>query len=762
MGSQFKGRVEDARLTTGGGRYAADVSLPDQVYAAFHRAPVAHAEVRGVDVSAAKTMPGVLLAMNGADMAALNWVKSPAPPLKNRDGSTMVIPDWPALATDRVRHVGEPVAIIIAETPAQAADAAEAVVFEYDELPAITETRFQENPSVQLWPQAKDNVALDFAAGSIEATDAAFAQATHVVSAEVINQRLVVATMEPRAAIAHYVAADDRFDLYTCSQGATMLAQMMAAKMNLTVDKIRVLTHDTGGGFGMKTHNYPEYAAMLEASRRVGRPVKWNSSRSEAFVSDTQARDTLLQGELALDAEGRFLGLRMRSVINLGAYLSSHAAATATSNLIACGVNTYLTGAIDVQAKCIFTNKVPIAPYRGAGRPEAILIVERLVDLAAQKLGMDPAEIRRKNLIPTEAMPYKAPNNFTYDSGNFPETFARAMKRADYAGFPARRAEAEKRGKLRGIGVACYLEISNSAPFEEMRLDVGADGVVVMRTGLHSNGQGHATLFPQLCAEELGIPATGVVLPLEGDSHLVPGGLGSFGSRSMTVGGTLAITTAKLLKQKACELGAQLLQATPEQVEWQAGRVALKGSDRSLSLADIARDAGPVMIKDTTKGATSFPNGCMVCEIEADPRTGVAKFVSMVAVDDIGRVVDHTMAEGQVYGGIAMGLGQVLVERAVYDPETGQLLTGSFMDYALPRADDLIDYNTEMLEVPCTTNPMGTKGAGEAGTTGALAAGYNAIMNLLAHAGHKGEFEMPATAPRLWEALNNIKKEKAA
>ncbi len=745
-------RLEDRRLITGGGRYSGDLTMEGQAHGIFLRSPIAHGTIRAIDVTPALAMPGVIAVVTGADIAALGLRRWGIAPVKNRDGSALHSPERTALATDRVRFVGDPVALVIAETPAQAADAAESVLVDYDELPAITATRHQHSPAAVLWPHAPDNLAYDFAFGDAESVAAAFAEAALVVRTSVVNQRVIVASMEPRAAIARFDDAADRYEILVGSQGAAMLSRDIATAMDLPPEKIRVISEDVGGGFGMKTHVYPEYVALLVAARRVGRPVKWVSSRAEAFLADTQGRDTVADGELALDAEGNFLAIRIDSTINLGAYPSTQAASSATSNLRRCAVSVYKIGAVEIVARCVYTNTAPTAPYRGAGRPETIMLIERLVDLAAARMKCDPVELRRRNLIPAEAMPYLAANGETYDSGDFARVLERALQLADHAGFPARRAEAERKGLYRGLGIACYLEIATNAASEDMALDVDKDGQIHVHSGLQSNGQGHATIFPRIIAEELAIPVERITVSA-GDSARMPGTFGSFGSRSLTVGGTAAIAAARSLIAQALTLAAQYLQEDRARLNYSAGRVSVDGTDRSVSLAEIARENGGITVREKITVAPNYPNGCQIAEIEIDPRTGVARFVSSVAVDDVGTVFDHALVDGQVHGGIAQGLGQVLIENAIYDPQTGQLLTGSFMDYALPRADDLPGYLTDAVEVPCTTNPLGSKGAGEAGTTGALAAGYNALMDALGRVGIEGEFAMPATPPRLWQAL---------
>ncbi|MFO1058729.1 MAG: xanthine dehydrogenase family protein molybdopterin-binding subunit, partial [Dongiaceae bacterium] len=733
--ARWEGRVEDLRLLRGQGRYSDDLNLPGQAWAAFLRAPVAHADILSVETEAARAMPGVLLVLTGADLAPLGYGRLPDfPPQQNADGSPMRRPDWPPLAVGRVRHVGEAVAMVVAESAVAAQDAAEAIVTRYAELPALVEPVHDPAPAIVLWPEMPDNVALDFAAGDAAAVAAAMGAAHHVARVRIRSQRLAVVPLEPRAAVAEYRPAEDRFDLYTGSQGAAGLAGEVAALMRLPAGRVRVVSREVGGGFGAKALAYPEYVALLEASRRVGRPVKWTATRSEAFLSDTHGRDSWLEGELALDAEGRFTGLRVRSTVNVGAYQTLFTTFTATRNFHSCIAGMYRTPAIHVAIKCVYSNTVPVAPYRGAGRPEANLLLEHLVDQAARDLGLDPVELRRRNLVPPAAMPYEPPNGVRYDSGEFARLLDRAAALADLAGFPARREAARAAGRLRGLGLACYVEIAGVVPVEDVRLDLAPDGAVLFRSGMQSNGQGHETVFGPLVAGRLGIPV-GEVRFCEGDSALVPGGIGSFASRSMTVGGAAALVACDALIAAAVAAGAELMQVPAGEVAWRDGRVVRPASGQGLSLGDLAAQGRLLSVTGTGNVPSTFPNGCHVAELEIDPETGATRVVSFVAVDDVGRAISPPLVDGQLRGGIAQGLGQVLLEQAVYEPGSGQLLTGSLMDYAMPRADDLPSFVTEHVEVPSPGNPLGSKGVGEAGTTGALAAGYNALADALRQAG---------------------------
>jgi carbon-monoxide dehydrogenase large subunit len=743
-------RIEDERLLRGGGRYTADLIPLGVAGAAFLRSPVPHARLTRVDATAARSMPGVLAVLTGADLPGFGRMAG-VPPQTHADGTPMFVPDCPPLATDRLRFVGHPIALVVAETAHAAQDAAEAIEVEFEELPAVVETVYDPSPAAPIWEHAPDNTALNYAAGDAAAAEAAFAGAAHVARARIVSQRLVVCPMEPRAVVARYDAAADRYEMEGGSQGTAGLRDQIAALMGVAPARVRVVSRDVGGGFGAKTHVYPEYTVLLEAARRTGRTLRWVATRSESFLSDTQGRDSVLEGELALDAGGRFLAVRVHSLVNTGAYQTSHATFTATSNVFRCLASVYRTPVIDLRMRCLYTNTVPTAPYRGAGRPEANAIMERLVEEAARITGIDPIALRRANMITPAELPHRVPNGLTYDSGDFPALLDRALVLADHAGFPTRRELSRRAGRLRGIGVASYLEISGGAPFEDVRLTLRNDATIEIAGGMQSNGQGHASVFPRLVAGTLGLPVESVHLA-EGDSDLVPEGTGSVGSRSTTVGGAACLAASTRLVEVLKERAAPLLEADSADLAWEQGRVVVAGTDRGLGLAELAAQIGPVQVLERGRTETTFPNGCHVAEIEIDPGTGEARVVNFVAVDDVGRVVDHTLAHGQVQGGIAQGLGQVLAERAVYDPGSGQPLAASFMDYGLPRADDLPAYRSELVEIPCRTNPLGTKGAGEAGTTGALAAGYNALLDALAPAGIT-EFALPATPPRIWEAL---------
>ena len=746
--ANFRGRLEDARLVTGRGCYGDDLNLPGQVFAAFFRSPVAHADIRDIDVSSVFDYPGVIDVVTGDDIRSLGYGPMPVPPQQNADGSTMFVPEWPPLAQDRVRFVGEAVALVLAETAEQAQDALEGIMFEFDELDPVT-CAASEAPVI--WPECPGNVALNYRAGDHAGVDAAFARAAHVARAEVTSQRLVVNAMETRAVHAEWISDKGTFVLHAGSQGAAALANEVASIMRLPASSVRVVSRDVGGGFGSKTHAYPEYAALLEAARRVGRPVKWTPTRSEAFQSDSHGRDSVIRGELALDADGRFLAFRFCSDVNIGAYQTSFTTFTATRNFFNSVAGVYTTPVIACDIACHYSNTNPTAPYRGAGRPEANLILERLVDQAAADLAIDRADLRRRNLIPSSAMPYTAANGMSYCSGEFETILDRALLLSDYAGFPVRRAEAAGRGKLRGLGLACYLEIAGVIPVEDFRLDGDADGVVHIHSGLQSNGQGHETVFRKLVSQELDIDLDATRLG-PGDSEKVPDGVGSFASRSMTTGGAAALIACASLKTMAISEAAELLQAPLEALAYDAGLVRHAETGQSMTIGQIVAQGRTLSALGRCNIPATFPNGCHIAEVEIDPETGVVEVIAFIAVDDVGNRINPTIVEGQLHGGIAQGLGQFLLEHARYDGDSAQFLTGSFMDYGIPRADNFPIFVTEHVDVPSPNNPLGTKGVGEAGTSGSLAAAYNALVDALKPHGI-ARFDLPATPPRVWDAL---------
>lgn len=762
-------RPEDVRLLTGHGQFADDVNRQDQLHGYFLRASYAHGEIRNVGTARAAMAPGVVAIYTGADLIAGGIGTIPAIfDLKSRDGSPLVKPPRHALAVGRVRHVGEPIALIVAETRAEAQDAAELIELEIEPLPAVTDVLDAVRPGApQLWPDAPANTALDWEMGDGSAVDAAIAKAHHVTRLSLLSNRIVVNALEPRAALAEYDASSDRLTLHAPSQGVFAMQRALAgAIFHIPPHKLRVLTGDVGGGFGMKTQPYPEYVAILFAARKLGRPIKWRNDRSESFLSDNQGRDSRFEATLALDAEGNFTALRIASYANLGAYLSAVGHFIPTVQHARSTASVYRTPAIHIHVKCVFTNTTPVGPYRGAGRPEANYVVERLIDTAARETGRDRVALRRQNLIPPSAMPYRTPVGEVYDSGDFAAVLDKALAAADWHGFPARRAQSEANGRLRGIGVSCYLEATGGALEEVADIFFEPDGAVSIVTGTQAMGQGHGTAFPQVVAHRLGVPFERVRL-VQGDSDRLNGGGGSVGSRSMFIsGGALAEACDQVIERARVAAG-HFLEAAVADIEFRDGRFAVAGTDRSIGLLDLAErvrtatglpNGVPTTLDVRTNynaAAHTYPNGCHIGEVEIDPETGVAKIVSYLMVDDVGTVINPMIVEGQVHGGVAQGAGQILMEDCIY--RDGQLLTGSFMDYVMPRADDFPPFDVRHHSVPAKTNPLGAKGAGEAGTTGAMPTVMNAILDALSAKGIMA-FEMPATPLRVWEALRQAVK----
>jgi len=760
-------RSEDRPLLTGRGRFTDDLDAPGQAHAVFVRSQIAHAVIRRVDATAARALPGVLAILTGADARAdgLGAIP-PAASLPGRGGTPLASAPIPPLAVDRVRYVGEAVAIAVAETPAQAADAAAAVVVELDPLPAASDVAAALAPGAPaIWPDAPGNVAFDWADGDAAAVEAAFASAAHVARVRLHDTRLAPAALEPRAAIGRWDPADGRYTLIASTQGVAVVRRLLAEGVfRIPVQQLRVVTPDVGGGFGMKVQAYAEYAALLFAARRVGRPVKWRATRVESFLADTAGRDGRLEAELALDASGRFLGLRMRTRVGLGAYVTAFAAVFGTNNTKNCLSSVYRIPAIGIDVILAFTNAAPLGPYRGAGRPEALYVIERLIDRAALALGIDRVELRRRNLIPAAAMPYRTPNGPIYDSGEFETVMDRALELADWEGFPARRAASERAGRLRGIGLGCFLEVAGGILDETVDLRFGADGTVALHTGAQPMGQGHLSTFPFVIAARLGVDPSAVRL-VQGDSDLVPAGTPSVASRSMMMAGSAATLACDGAIDKGRRVAAHYFEAAAPDVEFADGCFRVRGTDRTVGLLELAAHARalPGLPADLADGLDttakfvspqmSFPNGCHVTEVEIDPETGQVTVVGYAAVDDVGHIVHETIVEGQIHGGIAQGLGQVLGEHVVYD-EHGQLLTASLMDYMLPRADDLPALRVGHHGVPCTTNPLGVKGAGESGVAGALPSAVNAVLDALATRGVL-ELDLPMSASRVWAALQD-------
>jgi carbon-monoxide dehydrogenase large subunit len=764
--SQHVTRREDARLITGGGNYADDADMDGQAFAAFLRSPVGHADITGIDISAAAAAPGVIAVYVGEDLKAAGVGPIPnVTPFMNRDGSPMLKTQRPAIAVGRARHVGEIIAVVVAESTALAQDAVDLIDLDVDTLPTVVDIRdAAAEGAVEIWDDIPGNMCLDFQIGDEARARAAIDNAVHVVKLTLSTNRLVAAAMEPRSAVARFDAPDSRYELITGSQGVTAMRNMLADVIfQVPHEQMHVRTNDVGGGFGMKTQAYPEYVAILFAAKATGRPVKWQGSRSEAFLADNQARDGVMNGTMAFDADGKIQGFRVDMIAAMGGYLSSHGPAAATRNVCNCLTGCYDNPALEFQVRCYMTNNVPIGPYRGAGRPEAAYMLERMMDQAARQLGIDRIELRRRNFIKPTQMPYTTSLDQVYDSGEFEAEMDKALALADWDEFPARRAASETNGKLRGIGLSCFVETAGGYLEEGAKLSFADDGLVEARLAVQSNGQGHATSFAQVVSDLLQVPYEKVRI-LEGDSFETPGtGFASVASRSMAMASGAISVTSDAVIAKGMALASHVLEAAEADIEYSDGEFRVSGTDRAVDIFALAAQAGSADLpdgapdsldseEDFTSPEQTYPNGCHICEVEIDPETGVINVLNYIAVDDCGTVINPMIVHGQVHGGVAQGLGQVLGEHAVYDDD-GQLLSGSFMDYMMPRATDMPDMKLGFHSVPCTTNPVGAKGAGEAGTTGALAAGMNAVVDALSARGIT-ELDMPATPPRVWAALH--------
>ena len=757
-------RIEDHRLLTGGGKYTDDVQLEGETHAYVLRSPIAHGILKGVDTAAAQNAEGVLLVLTGEDVKADGLGGMPNMfPVKSITGETRHETHRPLLAQDKVRHVGEPVALVVAETLAQARDAAELIQLDIEELPAATDTyRSAQDGAAQIWGHMPNNLCFDWGKGDKEPTEEAFAKADHITTLELVNNRVVVNSMETRAAIGVYDADTDKATLYTSSQGTIGLRNTIAdAILKIDQDKLRVVTGDVGGGFGMKIFPHPEQPMVVWAAMKLKHPVRWNSERSEAFLSDIQGRDHVTKAEVACDKDGKFLGLRITTHANLGAYLSHFATyiPTEAGTTMLNGLYAFPTAWVNVKG--VMTNTVPTDAYRGAGRPEAIYCIERLVDKCARELGLSPDEIRRRNFIQPEQLPFTTSLGDTYDSGNFTAIMEESMKKADWKGYPARRKESAQRGMVRGIGMATYVEKCGGGNPEvaDVRIDPDSE-TITFYIGTMSNGQGHDTSYKQIMSDRLGIDTDNMVM-VQGDSDVVPPGM-TGGSRSITVGGVAVSKASEAIVEKGKAISAHMMETAEADIEFSDGTFRVAGTDRSVGLFEVARAAlDPANLPegmepglDTTASqqpdAPTFPNGCHICEIEIDPGTGNLEILRYTVVDDFGDVINPLLIEGQVHGGIVQGLGQALHEHTVYDEASGQLVSGSFMDYRLPRADDLPNFDFSMRNEKCKTNPLGIKGTGEAGAIGAPASIINAIVEAFSADGHIAEVDMPATPDVIW------------
>ncbi|HEY7611023.1 MAG TPA: xanthine dehydrogenase family protein molybdopterin-binding subunit [Alphaproteobacteria bacterium] len=762
-------RVEDRRLVCGQGRFGDDVTLPGMAHAYVLRAPHAHARILHIDAARALKIKGVRAVLTAAELAdegvkpIPTWSRQPNSTFPNRDGSPLPDPPYYPLARGKVRFAGEAVAFVVAETRALAQDAAERIEVGYEELaPVVDAERALQPDAPRLWDELSGNACFDTEHGDAAAVDRAFAAAAHVVRVKHVNNRLIVHYMEPRVALAQYDAAEGLYTLRCGTQSVQRQRLVLSQVLGVPPARIRVVAHDVGGGFGARSFLYPEHILVAVAAKRLGRPVKWRADRGENFLSDTQGRDQIVDAALALDKDGRFLAVKLEALHNIGAYITTLGHWAAAINIMRLATSVYAVPVAYARLRAAFTNCAPINAYRGVGRAEAIYAMERLVDAAARATGIGRIALRQRNFVPPDAMPYKSAVGSSYDSGEFAAVMAKALAAADWEGFAARKAAARKRGGLYGRGLGCYIESAGGQPLEYAKLRAEPEGGLTVLAGTHNHGQGHETSYAQLVSERLGIPFAKVRVVF-GDTALVEKGAGTHGSRSMRMAGSAMLGAAKALIERGTAIASHLLEASVEDIEFAAGAFRVRGTDRVVSLAEAAKAAHAGKVPETLRGelagdleyrteGLTFPNGCHVCEIEVDPETGTAKIARYAAVDDVGRVINPLIVHGQAHGGIAQGAGQALMERVAYDAETGQLLTGSLMDYALPRASDLPVLVVDTHEVRCPTNPVGVKGAGEGGATGAPPAVINALLDALAEAGVT-HIDMPATPEAVWQAL---------
>jgi aerobic carbon-monoxide dehydrogenase large subunit len=760
---QSVSRFEDPRLLKGGGRYVGDMVLPGTVFGYVLRSPHAHARIRSIDTAKAKAAPGVLAVLTGADWRASGWGDLPVPGgLKRRDGSVFQ-PPYPALVADRVRWVGDYVAFVVAETYLQALDAAELIAVDYEPLPPVVSTAEASAAGApRVWDGCPDNIGFVQLFGDKAATDTAFAKADHVVKHRLVINRVTAASMEPRGCLGDYNAAEGRYTIYTTLQRVHPFRAELSSILKVPESDIRVVAGDIGGSFGMKSAVYNEVALVLLASKVVGRPVKWVSTRSESFLCDAQARDNVTEAELALDKNGTFLAMRANVIASIGAYLQTGMPAFTGNIGTLAGV--YRIPAMHADVTAVFTHTNPVRPYRGNGRPEAAYVIERLVDLAADELRIDPAELRRKNYIPPDAMPFKTALTFTYDSGEFEKSMDMALELADVRGFERRRTEARKRGKLRGIGLSNTIERAAAGGFEAAEIRFDKSGAATLLAGSVTQGQGHETIFKQIMCDRLGVDPDEVHY-IQGDTDQVFVGEGTGGSRSATLGGSAVDIAAQRITAKGKALAAHLLKLDAADVNFADGVFSSPKTNRTLTIKEVAKEAmEPTRLpKDMDVGliatatyvapVQNFPNGCHICELEIDEDTGEVEIVRYSVVDDVGTVINPLLLKGQIVGGVAQGVGQILMEDIQFDGD-GQILTGSFMDYAMPRATDISAVEVKSNPVPTRTNPLGVKGAGEAGCVGAMPAVANALVDALSHLGIR-HIEMPATPERLWRAIHH-------
>ncbi|MFZ3238249.1 MAG: xanthine dehydrogenase family protein molybdopterin-binding subunit [Stellaceae bacterium] len=781
-------RREDYRFLTGQGTYTDDINRPHQLHAFILRSPYAHARIAAIDTAAAAQAPGVAAVYTGQDMTTEGVGGLPCGwQVHSKDGSPMAEPPHPPLATGHVRHVGDPVAVVIAETLEEAREAADQLQVDYAEEPAVVDPAEALKPgAAQVFAEIPGNLCYDWGLGDLAAVEAGIAKAARVVRLDLVNNRLVPNAMEPRAAIGEFDRATGDYTLYTTSQNPHVIRLLMGAfVLHIPESRLRVVAPDVGGGFGSKIYHYAEEAIVTWAAGKLRRPVKWTAERSESFMSDAHGRDHVTHVELALDKDAKFIALKVSTIANMGAYLSTFAPCIPTYLYGTLLAGTYTTPAIYVETKAVFTHTVPVDAYRGAGRPEATFLLERIVDVAADELGIDPAELRRRNFIPADAYPYQTPVALQYDSGDYATTLELALRAADYAGFEGRRRAAMAQGKLRGIGIATYIEACGIAPsavvgslgaraglYESAAVRVHPSGSVSILTGSHSHGQGHETTFSQLVADRLGIPLENIDI-VHGDTAKIPYGMGTYGSRSLAVGGSAIVKAMDKIVAKGRKIAAHLLEAAEADVEFADGKFTVAGTDRSTSLGEVAltayvphnypEDLEPGLDETSFYDPKNFtyPSGAHIAEIEIDPETGHVTVVNFTASDDFGRIINPMIVAGQVHGGLAQGIGQALLEGCVYDKETGQLLTGSYNDYAMPRAADLPNFALSTNVTLCTHNPLGVKGCGEAGAIGAPAAITNALVDALKPLGVR-HVEMPATPEKLWRLIQQHRRPLAA
>ncbi len=767
-------RKEDKRFISGKGRYTDDKTVPGMCHAAFVRSPHAHARIGSIDISAAEAMPGVIGVLNGTQLAAdgignliCGWM------IHSKDGTPMNMGAWPALASEVVRHVGQAVAVVVAETQAQARDAAEKVEIDWQELPAVVDgPKALEAGAPQLHPEAPNNLIYDWEIGDGAGTDAALAGAAHVTTMEITNNRLVPNAMEPRSALAVYDSAEEHYTLWTTSQNPHVARLVLSAFYQVAPEhKLRVIAPDVGGGFGSKIYIYPEEIVCLWASKKTGVPVKWTSDRTEAFLTDAHGRDHVSTAQIGFDADNKIVGLKVDTIANLGAYMSLFSSSVPTYLYATLLSGQYNIKNIHCNVRTVYTNTVPVDAYRGAGRPEATYLVERIMETAARELGVSPAELRRKNFI-TE-FPHQTPVIMAYDAGDYEASLSAAMAASDYDGFPARKAEAEGRGMKRGIGMSCYIEACGIAPsqavgslgagvglWESAEVRVNPVGTIEVLTGSHSHGQGHETTFAQLVSDRFGLPTDSIQI-VHGDTDKVQFGMGTYGSRSGAVGMSAIVKALDKVEAKAKKIAAHLLEASENDIEISGGEVSVAGTDKKLGWHEVclgaytAHNLPEGMEPGLKEGAFydptnfTFPAGCYICEVEVDPATGHVEIVQFVAADDFGRIINPMIVEGQVHGGIAQGVGQALLEGAHYD-QSGQLVTASYNDYCMPRADDLPSFQVSTTETLCPGNPLGIKGCGEAGAIGSPPAVMNAITDAIGN----NDLSMPATPEKVWAAAS--------